>query len=172
MSTRQNPVRSARQRAEKKEVFVVEKVMDKRISRTGKIEFLIKWEGFSQADSTWEPKENLHCDRMIEEYEKACSRRERHRRQNRSPSNSPEPETSSSYNTEQLRGKVLDNIIGVTKAPGQLQILCRFTDGTCDLVPAKEVYDRFPVHALKFYEGRLKAQGVSPEETEWMTAKR
>ena len=38
--------------------YYVEEVLDKRIFN-GKVEYLIKWEGWSQQDSTWEPIDNL-----------------------------------------------------------------------------------------------------------------
>ena len=38
--------------------YEVEKIVSDR-SKTGTTEFLIKWEGFSEADNTWEPAENI-----------------------------------------------------------------------------------------------------------------
>merc|ERR1711879_528358 len=48
--------------------YIVEKVIKKRENINGKIEYLLKWKGYTE--HTWEPKENLSCNKLIEEYEK------------------------------------------------------------------------------------------------------
>ena len=41
------------------ELFVIEKILDKRILRNGIVEYFIKWERYGIEDSTWESKVNL-----------------------------------------------------------------------------------------------------------------
>lgn len=70
-----------------KNVFAVEKVLNKRNGRQGQVEFLIKWQvcyweatlikrwifyfqGFPESENTWEPRENLQCSKMLEEFER------------------------------------------------------------------------------------------------------
>jgi len=49
-------------------VFVAEKIIGHRSK--AKEEFLVKWEGFSEADATWEPRINILSERLIVEFER------------------------------------------------------------------------------------------------------
>lgn len=49
-------------------VFIAEKIMGHRSKP--KEEFLVKWEGFSEADATWEPRVNILSARLIIEFER------------------------------------------------------------------------------------------------------
>ena len=57
--------------------YSVEKVIDKRIAKNGKIEYLLKWKGYRDEESTWEPKENLNCQKLMEDFEKEHAGRKR-----------------------------------------------------------------------------------------------
>ena len=59
------------------DMYSVEKIIDKRIVG-GKVQYLVKWEGYSESDNTWEPLANIESvDHLIEEYERRHKNRVR-----------------------------------------------------------------------------------------------
>lgn len=51
------------------ETYVVERVIGERINeKTGKKHYLLKWQGYTSDDDTWEPEDHLECNELIEEF--------------------------------------------------------------------------------------------------------
>ena len=127
------------------EEYVVERVVDKRVGRNGKVEYLLKWKGYGDEDNTWEPKENLDCEDMIETFEKA--RRDKADKKKGSDKRKSDADTGSSKkkkgDDEKPRGfgRGLDpeRIIGATDSSGELMFLIKWKGSDeADLVPARE----------------------------------
>lgn len=49
--------------------YRVEKILDKQIMPDGQVNYLVKWIGFSDQDNSWESKKNLHCRKLIKQFE-------------------------------------------------------------------------------------------------------
>lgn len=90
----------------------------------------MKWEGYSEKDSTWEPKDNLNCDKLIENYEKTIG-----------------------YH----RNLPLKKILCADKTlSGELLHLVAFEGcDSPDIVYAKESNELYPQEVIKFYQEKL-----------------
>uniref|UniRef100_A0A1B0CDS6 Chromo domain-containing protein n=2 Tax=Lutzomyia longipalpis TaxID=7200 RepID=A0A1B0CDS6_LUTLO len=54
-------------------VYAAERIIQKRI-RKGKVEYRVKWKGWSQRHNTWEPEENILDTRLIDIYEQSTQK--------------------------------------------------------------------------------------------------
>ncbi len=70
------------------EVYIVEKVVGKRKAKNGKIEYLVKWQGYGEADNTWEPAANILTKILITEFEEEQREKEKNKKQSASTAKS------------------------------------------------------------------------------------
>ncbi|XP_035283782.1 chromobox protein homolog 3a [Anguilla anguilla] len=161
------------------EEFVVEKVMDQRIVN-GKVEYFLKWKGFTDADNTWEPEENLDCPELIQAYltAKGATAAEGdpptpEAIKRKSTSEEPEPDAAKAKKKKELvekprgfaRNLDPERIIGATDSSGELMFLMKWKDSDeADLVPAKEANTRCPQVVIAFYEERLTWHSCPEDE--------
>ncbi len=57
----------------------VEEVVNKRITKRGAVQYLVKWKGFPEAENEWLSKQKMHADQAIAKYEQRT--RETYKRQ-------------------------------------------------------------------------------------------
>uniref|UniRef100_A0A3Q3IDV6 Chromo domain-containing protein n=1 Tax=Monopterus albus TaxID=43700 RepID=A0A3Q3IDV6_MONAL len=121
---------------EEEEEYVVEKVLDRRVVK-GKVEFLLKWKGFSDEDNTWEPQENLDCPDLIAEYMQKHKDKEEKKKEGKrktaSEASGDSEERGSKRKKEEGekargfgRGLQPERIIGATDSSGELMFLMKW----------------------------------------------
>ena len=60
---------------EGEEEYEVEKIIDmKQMGRWCKTYYLVKWKGYPMSDNSWEPRENVHAEELIREFQKRNSK--------------------------------------------------------------------------------------------------
>ncbi|XP_035476486.1 chromobox protein homolog 3a isoform X3 [Scophthalmus maximus] len=157
---------------EEPEEFVVEKVLDQRLVN-GKVEFFLKWKGFTDADNTWEPEENLDCPELISAFLEAQKTITEKPAPMKRKASTDEPETEAKKKdvAEKPRGfaRNLDpeRIIGATDSSGELMFLMKWKDSDeADLVPAREANTRCPQVVISFYEERLTWHSCPEDESQ------
>uniref|UniRef100_H3DC56 Chromobox homolog 5 (HP1 alpha homolog, Drosophila) n=1 Tax=Tetraodon nigroviridis TaxID=99883 RepID=H3DC56_TETNG len=166
------------------EEYVVEKVLDRRVVK-GRVEFFLKWKGYSDKHNTWEPEKNLDCPELIAEFMKTYKK-------NSSSSSTPssggskssmgssgrpkDPSSAKKRSSDDEeeggskpkkkkevqnargfeRGLEPEKIIGATDSCGDLMFLMKWKDSEeADLVLAKEANTQCPQIVIAFYEERL-----------------
>jgi len=155
---------------EEEEEYIVEKILDKR-TRGGKVEYFLKWKGYSEADNTWEPVENLDCPDLIAEFEE-----ERKKKKGEKKGGEEKKRKTTAIESDKKKKKADDDslpkgfdrnlepqkIIGATDASGELMFLIKWKDSEeADLVPASVANLKCPQVVIKFYEERLTWHNAS-----------
>lgn len=65
-----------RDESSEEEEYIVEKVVDKRI-KGGKVQYLLKWEGYGSDSNTWENENGLSCPELIKAFEDSLKEKEK-----------------------------------------------------------------------------------------------
>jgi len=161
---------------EEEEEYSVEKVIDKRTGKNGKVEYLLKWKGYGDEDNTWEPSENLDCQDLIETFEKKYKEKQAAKKsgaggpEKRKGAGGASGEGKKKKGDDERprgfdRGLDPERIIGATDSSGELMFLIKWKGSDeADLVPAREANVKCPQTVIKFYEERLTWHTSSQED--------
>ncbi|XP_060748439.1 chromobox protein homolog 1a isoform X2 [Tachysurus vachellii] len=170
---------------EEEEEYVVEKVLDRRVVK-GRVEYLLKWKGFTDEDNTWEPEDNLDCPDLIAEFlqsqkkavdeKKDVGGKRKVGESDNETGSEDRPKKRKDEGSPILlqekprgfaRGLDPERIIGATDSSGELMFLMKWKNSDeADLVPAKEANVKCPQVVISFYEERLTWHSYPNEEEE------
>uniref|UniRef100_A0A3Q3VWJ4 Chromo domain-containing protein n=1 Tax=Mola mola TaxID=94237 RepID=A0A3Q3VWJ4_MOLML len=173
MGKKQKTKRDSQGNQEEPEEFVVEKVLDQRLVN-GKVEFYLKWKGFTDASLVWGcPEENLDCPELISAFLEAQKNITEKPAAVKRKASTDEPETEAKKKdvAEKPRGFARnlepERIIGATDSSGELMFLMKWKDSDeADLVPAREANTRCPQVVISFYEERLTWHSCPEDEVQ------
>ncbi|XP_048191377.1 chromobox protein homolog 3-like [Perognathus longimembris pacificus] len=135
------------------EVFEVEKIVGRRVV-AGKVEYLMKWKGYSDAVNTWEPEESLDCPDLIRAFINS---------QGVSSSGSESNDSTANVKRDAggnpsgfARGLEPERILGVSDHNEEMMFFMKWKNSSkIELVLAKEANDNCPQLVTAFYERRL-----------------
>lgn len=144
---------------------MVEKVLDRRITAVGKIEYYLKWKGYSEAENTWEPEENLECPELIAKYEEVRRLKEFKEAKKKSAKKKLE-EITKPRGYE--RGLQLKGVCGATDCGGELMFLVQWYGcDEMDILPATVVNEKNPTTVIEYYEAKSKVVEKARERTKF-----
>lgn len=155
------------------EEYIVEKILNKRIV-DGRTQYLLKWNGYSNAENSWEPVENLACSDLIADFEGRLKKRIRKKRiiepEDESGNSNSEDESEATESRSEITkphsslsgfgtGRVPKEILGVTDVGGSLKFLMNWEGcEAATFVLAKEANIACPQLVIDFYEANLKLE--------------
>ena len=122
------------------EEFIVENILDRRIGRSGKVEYLLKWRGYADEDNTWEPQDNLECVDLIEDFERKRKEGKMKPSEKRKLDEKARKEKRAKQG-ERLRGFERrlepERIVGATDSSGELMFLIKVCPFKLQKIPDK-----------------------------------
>ncbi|XP_052000147.1 chromobox protein homolog 3-like [Xyrauchen texanus] len=148
--------------------FAVDKIIRRRVNE-GKVEYCLKWKGFTDAENTWEPEDNMDCPELIEEFlrnlavsgeteQEGCPSLD-HDVQPKQELTELDADTAHQQSQEELTERSNpepDCIIGSTDRQGELMFLIKWKNSDeVTLLSAGVASQRWPQMVISFYEDKL-----------------
>ncbi|XP_004753702.1 chromodomain Y-like protein isoform X3 [Mustela lutreola] len=112
----QEPYKSQAWQHLSRETGQVERIVDKRKNKKGKIEYLVRWKGYDSEDDTWEPEQHLvNCEEYIHDFNRRHTEKQKEStltRTNRTSPNNARKQISRSTNSNFSKTSPKSLVIG------------------------------------------------------------
>jgi chromobox protein 1 len=152
------------------EEYIVEKVVGKRRTPNGKIEYLIKWEGYTEDEKTWEPIDNLNnIMNLLTDFDNNEKKNQigrlNKKKESKEEAKAPNGDSAKADNypiLADIEGLVPEKVNTVKDIKGVLHALVFWepsSDGTeqdPSYVPSSLLADFYPKKLIEFYETKIK----------------
>jgi len=148
--------------------YSVEKIVKKRV-RGNKVQYLLKWQGYSDAENTWEDEDNLtDCQSLLKEFnskvetEPTIEKPKKRSAKDMDPSgkkNDPSAKRARKMKEEVGfdYGDKVQDIVGARMIKNVLHLYVQWkVKNVCSFVPAEICNKKIPQKVIEFYEGRIK----------------
>jgi len=163
-----NKEKTDTEQEEEEEVYVVEDILGHKKDKNG-FKYLIKWQGFSEEDNTWENEDNIFCeDLLIAYWEKQPKGRDGAKQQAAKKKRKADEATDSNieevlldhqYPPEDLEdweSEVIEVETVERTSKGELNVYLIWKNGCHTVHPSKIANLKCPQKILEFYQNHLK----------------
>ena len=128
-------------------IYKVERILDHKQSGRG-LKYLIKWEGYSDDENTWEPVSNLKdCSNLVAQYW------EQRGDKPPEPPETPDKTKKKTKNAKHKLVKVENVIIGLH---GEIQYEVCYDTGKQDTLDSVKIRKQNPILLIDFFEEQLR----------------
>lgn len=143
--------------------YVVEKILNKKVSKSGEHLYYVKWKGRVDEDNTWENLDALDCDDLIEDFEKRL-KDEASKTTERSE-NKENEEKIGKYGFD--RGLEPVRIMKMGRTDDDKSVFrMLWNDGTQETVPTDLAKDKCPQLVIEFYQNLIEWRKLPTVQTQ------
>lgn len=145
------------------EICTVEKIVGRRITNEGQVEYKIKWQGYSSSYNSWEPSTTLLCQSLIDTFNKKIDKKFNICTQKyivTTKSTLESSENSLIYPTSNdFENREAERVVGtsgVDSDSGEALLLVKWKDASLyGILKQSIVRQHFPQVLLDFYEDNI-----------------
>jgi len=161
------------------EVYTVERIVKKRI-KNGIEQYLLKWEGYTAEECTWENIHDMNCPDLISEFEQQeYQKRQVEKRKKEDKTNKRQlirkegtkekrAKGDDYFKTDGIGFEVGDkceDILGARMFSDELYLYCSWEGKKpCSFVPARIANVKIPQQVIAFYESKLRFEPMKEDK--------